>query len=95
MKPIPACALPTAREVVLACEREAAGRTRVWPRLESDSPRCAFAAADRSRADCAFALTEEGRPPRRVEARFVHRYYEAHEPEASGWETVWEAERPC
>jgi hypothetical protein len=99
MGPIPGCALPTDQEIAAACGAQL-WRARSRPtRLEIRGASCAFSNRSHSRASCAFDLIEytasTASQSQRSQMTFVHRYEEAHEPEASGSTTSWVADGPC
>jgi hypothetical protein len=100
--PIPACALPTADEIALACSARRPHGANGSGYYRVGAPSCRFADAGRSRAACSFELAEiphahdrPGPAPVQVRENFVLRYGEAIEPDASGYGTYWEAVGRC
>lgn len=99
MGPIPACALPTDEEITNICAAQRWTGPSTYSPIEVRGASCAFSNRSHSRASCAFDLIEH---PALTQARsqhvqmtFVHVYGEAHEADASGFDTYWRADGRC
>ena len=108
---IRACALPTERQIALACaagDSAAARRTGQAPEkaaYQARGARCSFAGRERGEARCSFRLARvpvsqletAGLAPQwtRVRQQFVHRFKSAEDQGSLSYWTGWDTDSPC
>ena len=108
---IRACALPTERQIALACaagDTAAARRAGATPEkaaYQARGARCSFTGRTRGAANCSFRLARvpvsqletPGLEPQwtRVRQQFVHRFNSAENQGSLSYWTAWDTDSPC